>query len=316
MNFDLLNRGEPDRVNTGVVSHNFFDLLGIKPILGRTFVGRRTTSAGAEAVLILEPLLLAAEVRRRSDHRRPGVRDERPAAHASSACCPTCRTIRRRTTSTCRCWRARSAPPPSGSIAQNRARLRRAAASSAGCKPGAHARAGRQRRRRHLPARSPRTTRSVYRPTTRGFQATTLRRARALTERRARAAADPARHHRPGAADRLRQRRQPDAGADAAAAIASWPCARRSAPAAAGWSGSCSPRARCSPSPAASSASLFAWSTVDMLTTFVGRFTARTGEIAHRSGGAGFTLRRLGRHRPAVRHAAGAGSARRSRRRR
>ena len=31
MNFDLLNRGEPDRVNTGVVSHNFFDLLGIKP---------------------------------------------------------------------------------------------------------------------------------------------------------------------------------------------------------------------------------------------------------------------------------------------
>ena len=41
MNFDLLNRGEPDRVNTGVVSHNFFDLLGIKPILGRTFVRRR-----------------------------------------------------------------------------------------------------------------------------------------------------------------------------------------------------------------------------------------------------------------------------------
>ncbi len=41
MNFDLINRGEPDRVNTGVVSHNFFDLLGIKPILGRTFVAVR-----------------------------------------------------------------------------------------------------------------------------------------------------------------------------------------------------------------------------------------------------------------------------------
>ncbi len=35
MSFDLLRRGEPDRVSTGVVSHNFFDVLGIKPILGR-----------------------------------------------------------------------------------------------------------------------------------------------------------------------------------------------------------------------------------------------------------------------------------------
>ena len=31
MSFDLLKRGEPDRVSTGVVSHNFFDVLGIKP---------------------------------------------------------------------------------------------------------------------------------------------------------------------------------------------------------------------------------------------------------------------------------------------
>ncbi len=52
MNFDLLNRGEPDRVNTGVVSHNFFDVLGIRPILGRTFVAE-DDGVGAEAVLIL-----------------------------------------------------------------------------------------------------------------------------------------------------------------------------------------------------------------------------------------------------------------------
>jgi putative ABC transport system permease protein len=52
MNFDLLNRGEPDRVSTGVVSHNFFDLLGIKPILGRTFVAE-DDQHGAEAVLLL-----------------------------------------------------------------------------------------------------------------------------------------------------------------------------------------------------------------------------------------------------------------------
>jgi len=52
MNFDLINRGEPDRVNTGVVSHDFFDLLGIKPIIGRTFVAADDVR-DAEAVLIL-----------------------------------------------------------------------------------------------------------------------------------------------------------------------------------------------------------------------------------------------------------------------
>jgi predicted permease len=52
MSFDLLRRGEPDRVSTGVVSHNFFDVLGIKPILGRSFVAG-DDAPGAEAVLIL-----------------------------------------------------------------------------------------------------------------------------------------------------------------------------------------------------------------------------------------------------------------------
>jgi len=52
MNFDLINRGEPDRVNTGVVSANFFDLLGIKPVIGRTFVAADDVK-GAEAVLVL-----------------------------------------------------------------------------------------------------------------------------------------------------------------------------------------------------------------------------------------------------------------------
>jgi len=52
MNFDLLKRGDPDRVNTGVVSHNFFDVLGITPILGRTFV-EQDDAVGADAVLVL-----------------------------------------------------------------------------------------------------------------------------------------------------------------------------------------------------------------------------------------------------------------------
>jgi predicted permease len=52
MNFDLLRRGEPNRVSTGVVSHNFFDVLGITPILGRAFV-EHDDDPGADAVLVL-----------------------------------------------------------------------------------------------------------------------------------------------------------------------------------------------------------------------------------------------------------------------
>src|SRR5262245_52132875 len=52
MDFDLLRRGEPDRVATGVVSHNFFDVLGIKPLYGRTFA-EADDRTGAEAVLVL-----------------------------------------------------------------------------------------------------------------------------------------------------------------------------------------------------------------------------------------------------------------------
>ncbi len=52
MNFDLLNRGEPDRVSTGVVSHDFFDVLGIAPIMGRTFRAD-DDKPGADAVLVL-----------------------------------------------------------------------------------------------------------------------------------------------------------------------------------------------------------------------------------------------------------------------
>jgi putative ABC transport system permease protein len=52
MDFDLLRRGDPDRVATGVVSHNFFDVLSILPLHGRTFV-EADDRAGAEAVLVL-----------------------------------------------------------------------------------------------------------------------------------------------------------------------------------------------------------------------------------------------------------------------
>ena len=52
MSFDLLRRGEPDRVATGVVSHNFFDVLGVRPIVGRGFADA-DDDEGADAVLVL-----------------------------------------------------------------------------------------------------------------------------------------------------------------------------------------------------------------------------------------------------------------------
>ncbi len=50
--FVLLGRPEPERVQTGVVSAHFFDLMGVKPILGRTFADGEDKH-GAEAVLVL-----------------------------------------------------------------------------------------------------------------------------------------------------------------------------------------------------------------------------------------------------------------------
>jgi putative ABC transport system permease protein len=52
MSFTLLNQGEPDRVDTGVVSARFFDMLGVQPLIGRTFVPQ-DDEHGADAVLVL-----------------------------------------------------------------------------------------------------------------------------------------------------------------------------------------------------------------------------------------------------------------------
>jgi predicted permease len=52
MNFTLLGLDEPERVRTGVVSAGYFDVLGVKPVLGRDFEpddDRR----GADAVLLV-----------------------------------------------------------------------------------------------------------------------------------------------------------------------------------------------------------------------------------------------------------------------
>ncbi len=52
MSFTLFGRSEPERIQTGVVSANFFDVLGVKPKLGRAFLAS-DEQHGADAVLIL-----------------------------------------------------------------------------------------------------------------------------------------------------------------------------------------------------------------------------------------------------------------------
>ena len=52
MSFVLLDQGEPDRIQAAVVSANFFDMLGVRPIKGRTF-REGDDAIGAEAVLVL-----------------------------------------------------------------------------------------------------------------------------------------------------------------------------------------------------------------------------------------------------------------------
>ena len=52
MSFNLLRRGEPQRVQTGVVSANYFDALGVRPLFGRTF-REGEDQAGAAPVVVL-----------------------------------------------------------------------------------------------------------------------------------------------------------------------------------------------------------------------------------------------------------------------
>ena len=52
MLFTLLGRGEPLRVQTAVVSANYFDVLGVRPLYGRTFLAD-DDKPGAPAVLVL-----------------------------------------------------------------------------------------------------------------------------------------------------------------------------------------------------------------------------------------------------------------------
>jgi putative ABC transport system permease protein len=50
--FDLSGRGEPRQINAGRVSWNFFDVLGVRPELGRNFVASEGQRGGARVVML------------------------------------------------------------------------------------------------------------------------------------------------------------------------------------------------------------------------------------------------------------------------
>ena len=52
MPFTLLGWGEPDRLQTAVVSANFFDVMGVTPLLGRTFVPEDAQPGGAPSIIL------------------------------------------------------------------------------------------------------------------------------------------------------------------------------------------------------------------------------------------------------------------------
>ena len=52
MNFTLLGTKNPERVATGVVSSNFFDVLGVKPVLGRLFTPADESRNAPPALLL------------------------------------------------------------------------------------------------------------------------------------------------------------------------------------------------------------------------------------------------------------------------
>lgn len=67
MSFTLFGRSEPERIQTGVVSANFFSVLGVRPLLGRTFQAE-DDKVGADAVLVL-----SYDYWERSHHGDPNI---------------------------------------------------------------------------------------------------------------------------------------------------------------------------------------------------------------------------------------------------
>src|SRR5260370_21412439 len=78
MAFNLLGQGEPDRVQTGVVSADFFREFGVKPLLGRDF-RQEDDRPGAHPALLLTYDYWRGRLRAGPAGGRRRVAAERPA---------------------------------------------------------------------------------------------------------------------------------------------------------------------------------------------------------------------------------------------
>ena len=76
----LSGRGEPERLSGVPVSENFFDVLGVKPLLGRAFNAQESAWNGPKAVM-LGYALWERRFNRDPDDRRHVARHQRRAAH-------------------------------------------------------------------------------------------------------------------------------------------------------------------------------------------------------------------------------------------
>ena len=90
----LSGSGEPERLSGVPVSDNFFDVLGVKPQLGRVFNAEECKWNGPEG-RAARPRALAAAVRLESLDRRHLPDPQRRAPSRSWACCRRRSTSRR-----------------------------------------------------------------------------------------------------------------------------------------------------------------------------------------------------------------------------
>ena len=235
-NATLVVDGRPERVAAGVVTANFFDVLGIRPALGRTFTADEDTPARRDAVL-LGDALWRGRFGARPRRRRPHGPAERTRAHD----------------------RRRDATRPEASVS-----IRSLGAARLPRRPDEHD--------RHLRSRPPEAGRHACAGERgdgrHGGAAVAVASSARHADRRAgdAAASRDARtpHARPlrvvgrGAArvaHRRGERVEPAARADASSSRTRRRCGRRSARRARGWCGSSSPTACCSRASAGWSAS-------------------------------------------------------------